>query len=220
MNRFKTKTPIDWSALQNALIVLSVSLVISILLIVGSQQYEKQMKTWQRQQLNKYRAKDAEYARFQETLKIVNGLYFETFMQLVAKGFFLNEPTTNVEGQRSKMLKQIKTLLPQLKTLIAAHSNYTFLEKRPYNYYDTATLEPNFKTYETKLILNLSFLHEGGILKLVQTIGFQKFSGLLKLQSCDITRVNEKIDVKNVKQGNLKANCILVWYISEIEEEE
>ncbi|RKZ84048.1 MAG: hypothetical protein DRR19_18260 [Candidatus Parabeggiatoa sp. nov. 1] len=216
MNLPKTATPIEWRAILGALIALSLSLIISVLLILGSQRYHDLMNEWERQQRNAFQTVNAKYYNLQEALKIVNGAYLKEFNQLIKEGFFTIKPLLTVEEQRLKMVDKIKTLLFDLELITA---DYTLLKNKLYDFQDIIIIEPEFKTYQTQLILNLELLHEGDVLKLIETIEFQHFTGLFNLQRCDIKRLRDKIDVNNVSNPYFKANCVLAWYISEIEED-
>jgi len=218
MNSSKTFTimAIDWSVLFSALIVLTLSLILSALLIWGSQQYENTMTKWEREQRSQLGDIQAKYSRLQETLEIVETGYFKKFNQLTDKGFFINGPKLTLPEQRLKMFNEIKRLLSELPLFKA---NYDLSETIQYNAPDSFIIEPELKTYQTALTLTLDILHEADVLELVQAIEFQQFAGLFNWHTCHIKRIRESIDLKDVSQPYFNATCVLVWYISKIENE-
>jgi hypothetical protein len=212
----KTFTITDWSVLFKALIVLTLSLIISALLILGSQQYGNAMTKWEREQRSQLGNIQAKYSLLQETLEIVKTGYFKKFNQLIDKAFFINEPKLTLPKQRLKMFNEIKRLLSELPLFKA---NYDLSETIQYNAPDKFIIEPEFKTYQTALTLTLDILHEGDVLELAQAIEFQQFAGLFNWHTCHIKRIRETIDLKDVSQPYFNATCVLVWYISKIEKE-
>lgn len=205
--------PLEWSAISNALIVLIISLVIGGLLIGASYQYRKQMDYWLRQQRNDFNKIETDYSHIQEALEIVDDLYLDKFYQLEKEGFFLNQANLNIEEPHLKMFNEIKTVLSRGDLFSA---NYELSSKKIYQIPDL-TVEDQFKTYETQLILKLTFLHEGDMLDLIESIENHQFTGLFNLQKCDIKQLKKIVDVKDVSKAYLEVTCTLNWYISNIE---
>jgi hypothetical protein len=205
--------PIEWSTLSHALTVLIISLVMVGLLIGGSYQYRNQMNYWLRQQRNDFNKIETDYSHIQEALEIVDNLYLDKFYQLEKEGFFLNRANLNIEEPHLKMFNEIKALLALVHPFSA---NYELSSKKNYQIPDL-TVEDQFKTYETQLILKLTLLHEGDMLDLIKAIEIHQFTGLFNLQKCDIKQLNKIIDVKDVSKAYLEVTCTLNWYISHIE---
>jgi len=212
-----TITTIDWSVLFKGLIALTLSLIISALLIWGSLQYGNAMTKWERKQRSQLGNIQAKYSRLQETLEIVETGYFQKFNQLTKKEFFINEPKLTLSEKRLKMINEIKSLLS--KQLLFKTSYFDLSETRQYNAPARFIIEPELKTDQTALILTLDILHEADVLKLVQAIEYQQFAGLFNWHTCHIQRIRETIDLKDVSQPYFNATCVLVWYISKIENE-
>lgn len=204
---------IDWLALLSGLIVLVFSLIIVAFLILGSQQYYNQLREWERQQGSEFGTIEAKYTELQETNDMVKRLYLTTFNQLMTEGFFQNNTRISIEEQRLKIFGDFKTVLPQLPLLTA---NYALSEKKRYTVPDFMKIEPQLNTYKTQLILNLGVLHEEDLLKSIEIIMDQPVVGLLNLESCDVKRLRDKVDVKEVSKPYFKASCVLSWYISKI----
>lgn len=205
--------PLEWSTLSQALTVLMISLVIVGLLIGGSYQYRNQMDYWLSQQRNDFNKLETESSHIQEALEIVDNLYLDKFYQLEKEGFFLNRANLNIEEPHLKMFNEIKALLALVHPFSA---NYELSSKKNYQIPDL-TVEDQFKTYETQLILKLTLLHEGDMLDLIKAIENHQFTGLFNLQKCDIKQLNKIIDVKDVSKAYLEVTCTLNWYISHIE---
>lgn len=206
----------DWLELLNALIVLGLTIIISILLILGTQYYYNTNQEWENKQRQTFSQIQAEYTHVQEALEIVNSFYYETFNQFLKDGFFQETLIATIEEQRLKMVADIESLIPQL--LLPTPAHYELTQATPYTT-PNVTTEKQFKVYETKLILKLGLLHEEDVLKLIEAIEFQQLSGLFNLQQCDIKRTTDKINVKEITKANFEATCILTWYISTIEPE-
>lgn len=207
--------PLEWSALNKAFIVLIISFVMGGLLIVASYQYRQQMDSWLRQQRNDFNKIETDYSHIQEALEIVDNLYLDKFYQLEKEGFFLNRTNLNREEPHLKMFNEIKALLSLVHPFSA---NYELSSKKIYQIPDL-TVEDQFKTYETQLILKLTLLHEGNMLDLIKAIENHRFTGLFNLKKCDIKQLNRIIDVKDVSKAYLEVTCTLNWYISNIETE-
>lgn len=213
MNPHKTSTgaAIDWAAIFSAFIILCFSLIISAILIFASQQYQSHISEWTQTQRSHFGAIEKQYTLLQEALDIVDSLYLEKFNQFITEGFFANHYP--IEEQRLKMFGEIQTLLSKQPLFTA---DYALSETKLYPVPDFLSIENQFKTYETQLIFKLGLLHEEDILKIIEAIEVKKFAGLFNWQSCDIKRLGDSIDVKDVGKPYLKVNCVLAWYTSSL----
>jgi len=206
----KISEKIDWSVLFRAMLMWIVSLLMSIALIIGAQQYLQYQMTWELSQRNSFGQVQAEYSRVQEALDIVKSSYYNFFNQLITQSFFQEKLAGSLEEQRLHIVEEIVALIQKLP----APATYELTQSTLYTVPSILT-ENSFKVYETKLILKLGLLHEEDLLKLIETIEFQKFPGLFNLQKCEIARLQESINVNELKT-NLQASCVLAWYTSTI----
>jgi hypothetical protein len=214
MNTQTSNTPrIDWSVLSNSLIVLTFTVIVSILLIVGSQQYD----TSELKQCQDFNKQQAATSRYRETLGIVgnNPVHYDTnSKQLIKDGFFQEKRTSTIEEQRLKMMAEIESIISRL--LLPTPASYELTQPTPYTV-PNFTIANQFKVYETKLTLKLGLLHEEDVLELIERIDFQQLPGLFNWQKCEIKRTTDKINVKDASKANFEAICVLAWYVSTIE---
>jgi len=215
----KNTITIDWSALLSGLIVLGLSLTIGIVMIVGSQLYHSRTSEWELEQRRHFSRVVAEHAQLQETLYVVNNLYVETFNKLKTNGFFQSDSSSTIEEQRLTVYEEMNSFLSQLSLF-----NYQFkvLEEKQYPLPEFLDAEPEFKTYQIPISLELKVLHEEDVLGVIQTMEFknQKWAGLFNLQSCDINRYSELIKLNDIENPYFSAKCVWAWYISKIEKEQ
>lgn len=215
----KTPSPkIDWHALRGALIILLLSVLFGAGLIVANLQYRKYQDTLERGHRNALREIQAEYGKVQEALELVGKGYYETFNKLTEQSFFQEKPALTMEEQRLQMVSEIKAIISKLPKF-PTPTSYELAEQTLYTVPDIS-VEPQLKTYETKLILKMGLLHEEDMLKLITAIEFQQLPGLFNLQKCELKRIQETIDVKNVSRAYIEASCVLAWYTSTIQMEE
>lgn len=76
---------IEWSALLSALIVLTLSLIISVIIILYSYQYYNMIYDWERQKDREFGALEREYTLLQESIN--NNLYLKKFNQFKKRDF-------------------------------------------------------------------------------------------------------------------------------------
>jgi len=207
---------IEWSALLSALIVLTLSLIISVVMILYSYQYYNKTYNWERQKDREFGALEREYTFLQES--IANNLYLKKFNQLKKKGFFLDAQAINIDEQRMKMRDDIKKRLEKLPLpsmdFSVKETHYLLPPELVIN------IEEQVKIYETPIHFELGLLHEGDLLNLIKIIElYQRQSmGLFNWQNCDLKRNSDNIDVKDISKPYFNANCILVWSMARINE--
>lgn len=211
-----TSVPIEWRILLNPFIVFTFTLMLGAALIIVSLQYQQYIKDWKFEQQKILGDLEAKYWQFQEAIEVVDNLYLEKFYQLKEKGFFLNGPHSNLDEQRLNMSETIEQLLSQMPFVGAG---YQLFEKQIY-LPPQLNIEEEVKTYETKIILKLTLLHEEDVLQLVKVLEFRLHVGWFNLTRCQIKRLREKISLKDVSKANFEAECVLAWYTSTIENEE
>ncbi len=210
---------IEWSALRNALIILTLSLIISFALIFYSDQNYNETYQWERQKDREFGAAEREYTIRQEELEKFThfSLYKKRYIQLKKEGFFLKDQKINIEEQRTKIRDDIDRLLHKHPLF---SRELRVLEKK--NYIEPHfVIEDKFKTYQIPIDLKLSLLHEGDLLKLIKEIEYyhRQSIGLFNWQKCDIKRNSEKIDKKDISKPYINADCVLNWFISRINDE-
>jgi hypothetical protein len=218
----KITAMIEWSALLSALIVLGLSLIISTIIIVGSQRYHSKISEQGTQQRRKLAEIAYEHEKLQKTLKLFKEKSVETFNQLKKAGFFQDDSNSTIEGiidkHRWAIYQEIGTLFPQL-LLFKEASSYSLQEKKRYTAPEFLEVEEQLKVYEIPISFELGVLHEGDLLKSIKEIEslLKKSDGLFNMHSCDIKRNRNKISVKNIEKPYFMANCVWTWYISWIE---
>jgi tRNA U34 5-carboxymethylaminomethyl modifying enzyme MnmG/GidA len=207
-----TTVSIEWSAFLGALIILGLSLLIGIGVIIASWQYQSYIVKWTKERQGEFGEVEAKYSQLQEALEIVDNLYLDKFNQLQEEGFFLNDSNIDVDELRLKMYEDIKQLLSQLPLITA---DYSLSEKNLYTV-EKIIVEEAFETYETEISLSLGLLHEEDVLQLAEAIDYQRYKGLFNLKRCDLKRLREKVNVKEVTKANFQAQCVLTWYTSKV----
>jgi len=208
---------VDWSVFHRAFIALSFCVVLSVGLLIGSQYYYDYLTQWGLEQRNLFAQMQAEYSQVREALEIVDTFYYDTFNKLIKERFFQEKPQTSLEEQGLQIVSEIKNVIPDLK--LPSPVTYELTAKALYSKLPFS-IDQQLKIYETKLILTLGLLHEGDLLKLIETIEFQRLAGLFNLLKCEIRRVQEELDVKDVSKAYFNATCVLAWYVSTIEKSE
>lgn len=217
-SKTSTKLTIEWSVLRNALLILSLTIVVGVIIIVGSQYYHDQMEDWELKQRRDFGAVNAEYQQLQKALGIVvNNSDLKRFRRFKKEGFFTNNSEVTIDDKRLKMRDEFREFLFELKKLKQLFdAQFTLLEKKQY-VVPLQNIEPQFKTYETQITLKLELLHEEDVLKLIERIEFQRYAGLFNWQSCNIKRRSNQINLHDVSKPYFDANCVLNWYISKVE---
>jgi len=209
-NAFK----IDWSVLRFAIAIsiISVMMAIAALWLSFDYQQQKQFQLVKRTRfLNDTKNQQTE---LDQTSVIIDQHYDQQFARLQAQNFFRIDQADSVEEQRLTMEEQINKLLPPDKLPTGTYQ----LQERQIYKIPAINTESDFKVYKTKINLQLSLLHEGDVLKLLQEMEAQPHLGLLNLEYCYIKQLHS-INIRDVSQPNFTANCNLGWYTAEIDQE-
>lgn len=204
---------IDWSVLRFTIMILVISLSAAIALLWFTEQHQRQLQSQLLKQTRQLKEIQAQQTELDQTLVVIAQHYNQQFSQLVEQGFFLINQLNNIEEQRLTMEEQINKLLPPNKL---PTGTYQLQERQIYQIPSIQT-ESDFKVYKTQINLQLSLLHEGDVLKLLQAIDAQPHLGLLNLEHCDIKQLNP-INIRDVSQPNFTANCNLGWYTAELDQ--
>jgi hypothetical protein len=209
---------IEWSVLLGALIALSLSLIMCLVMILGSYQYYDTTAKWGKEKDDEFGKIDGEFARTQDALEKSKNLslYQGRFKQLKRQGFFSNR-TVNLDDQRVEIRNNIYDILEKQPLF---SKKFQVLEKKRYSF-PNLVIEEQFKVYEIPItFLELGLLHEGDLLKLIKKIERhnRKFAGLFNFKKCDLKRNSgDNIDETDSSKPHINANCVLNWYTSRIE---
>jgi hypothetical protein len=187
-------------------VVLGLSLILSAAFIFYSYEYYSEISNWKRTKANNFGAAKHEYTELQEILDVLNHSYLKKFEQLRDNGFFVNDEAISIEEQRLEMFNNLNKQLSQFPLFTA---DYTVAETKLYSL-QGIEIDERFKIYETEFTLNLTLLHEEDLLHLIESI---KFKGLFRIKRCEIQRLQETIAINDVSKANLKATCVLAWYV-------
>jgi len=215
----KPKTfTIEWSALLGALIALSLSLIVCLIMIFGSYQYYNTTAKWGEEKDDEFGKIDGEYARTQEALeKSKNFNFYQRRFKLLKKEGFFSNMTVNLDDQRAEIRNNLSNILEKQPLF---SKKFRVLEKKRY-FIPNLVIEEQFKVYETPItFLELGLLHEGDLLKLIRKIERhnRNFAGLFNFQKCDMKRNSTNdIDETDSSKPHINANCVLNWYTSRIE---
>jgi len=210
---------IEWSALLSTLIALSLSLIVCLVMILGSYQYYNTTAKWGEEKDDEFGKIDGEYARTQEALEKSKNfyLYRHRFNKLKKEGFFSTMTVNELDEQRAEIRNNLYDILEE-QSLFS--KKFQVLEKKRYSF-PHIVIEEQFKVYETPItFLELGLLHEGDLLKLIKKIERhnRNFAGLFNFKKCDLKRNSANdIDETDSSKPYIHANCVLNWYTSRIE---
>jgi hypothetical protein len=209
---------IEWSALFGALIALSLSFIVCLVMILGSYQHYNTIVKWEKEKIKEFGQIDGEYAETQEALENFKdiSLYQRRLNQLKQLGFF-SDTTVYLEEQREEIRKNLYDILKKHPMF---SKEFKVLEKNRYSI-PNMVIKEQLKVYEIPItFLNLGLLHEGELLKLIGEIERHnsQFVGLFNFQKCDMKRNDDNdIDEKDTSKAYIHANCVLNWYTFRIE---
>ena len=216
-----TNTTLDWSKLINALIILGLSIILSVAMIWGNLQYQDYTNNWAKIQKNQLNKLETEYFKLEAALKIVNKHYLTNYSQLKQDGFFTDKPHLTLNEQRLKLENNINRI--HLSYLKQNHQlfnyDYELLEPKPYSIaaFQVTNL---FKAYQIQIHLELNLFHEGNFLTFIKRFNNWKFTSLYHLKNCEVKRLREFTNPQDISKPYFQANCILVWYTAQIENDQ
>ncbi len=209
-NAFK----IDWSVLRFVTTMLIISVVMAIAVLWFSFDYQQQKQFQLTKRTRFLSDTKSQQTELDQTSVIIEQHYDQQFARLQEQNFFRTDQVSSVEEQRLTMEEQINKLLPPDKLPTGTYQ----LQERQIYKISAINTESDFKVYKTKINLQLSLLHEGDVLKLLQEMETQPHLGLLNLEYCYIKQLHQ-INIRDVSQANFSANCNLGWYTAEIDQE-
>lgn len=189
-------TPQDWLKLRNPLVFLVLVLVAIAALIVYTQQQKnaaEQALQTQTNQLNQARQRYLASGQEKDTIS----QYLPKYQTLLQQGFVGEE-------RRIEWVDALRKIHGREKLF---NINYSIGAQEEY--------QPNFisnagsiKLYRSVMKLELSMLHEGDLLTLIEDLRQQQGAPFM-VRQCEITRQNAVIS--NSFAPNMHADCELDW---------
>ena len=186
----------DWNKLRYPVIFLGISLIFATLLVgyADKRQSEAQQAVeLQQGQLNQARQRYQSSGQEKETII----KYLPLYLQLIQDGFIGEE-------RRIEWVDSLRTIHQQNKLF---GINYTISTQEEYKPAFALNVGP-FSLHRSIMKLELSMLHEGDLLTLLNALDAQQSTPFI-VRDCEITRLNEAIT--NNLVPNLRANCELDW---------
>ncbi len=186
----------DWFKLRFPIICLgAVVIAIAFLLAFTEQQKEVVTQALQSQitQLNQAKQRYSTSDQEKETI----AKYLPQYQALIRNGFIGEE-------RRIEWVDALRRIHQEQKLF---NINYSIGAQEEYK----PTFASNiggFKFYRSVMKLELSMLHEGDLIALIQSLANQQSTPFM-LRQCEIIRQNTKIS--NVLIPNMRANCELDW---------
>jgi len=200
---------IDWAAILPAILILAISIIFMILVVFEIQQYEQHLNVLKQRQIHQFNTVDAEYQHLKKISYLVKNDYLNKFNELKNTGF-IQKKTVNISIQRLKLFTKIEATLKKLP-LITAH--YAVSETK------ADSTQDFIKIYQTQLILKLGVLHEGKLLRTIETLMALPIQGLLILNKCSLKPLTEKIDLNKKSEAYFEALCVFSWYLATLDKQ-
>lgn len=186
----------DWNKLRYPAIFLGAALIFTTLLVgyADKRQSEaRQAVELQQGQLNQARQRYQSSGQEKETII----KYLPLYQQLIQGGFIGEE-------RRIEWVDSLRTIHQKNKLF---GINYTISTQEEYKPTFALNVGPS-SLHRSIMKLELSMLHEGDLLTLLNTLDAQQSTPFI-VRDCEITRLNEAIT--NNLVPNLQANCELDW---------
>ena len=187
----------DWGKLRYPIISLGAALIVATLLVGYAEQRKTeklQALELQQQQLNQARQR---YQASGQEKEIITK-YLPLYRQLIQDGFIGEE-------RRLEWVDGLRTIHQQNKLF---GINYTISTQEGYQPTFALNVGP-FALHRSVMKLELSMLHEGDLLTLINTLDAQQSTPFIT-RDCEITRTGP-INPNNLTP-NLRANCELDWF--------
>jgi len=186
----------DWNKLRYPVIFLGIALIFAALLVgyADKRQSEtRQEMELQERQLSQARQRYQSSGQEKETII----KYLPLYQQLIRDGFIGEE-------RRLEWVDSLRNIHQQNKLF---GINYTISTQEEYKPTFALNVGP-FSLHRSIMKLELSMLHEGDLLTLLNALDAQQTTPFI-VRDCEITRLNEAIS--NNLVPNLRANCELDW---------
>ncbi len=191
------RSDMDWQVLRGAFIVLAGSLVISGLMVGGSDYFASQMQRELARNQADFRAASRRYLAIDEEERLIK-TYYPAFVKLYDQGILGEENRLSWIEALKGAGDKIK--LPTLNYQVAAqvvHSPAFALDLGPY------------QLHASSMSLNMQLLHEGDLFQFFESLDRQA-EGLYHVSSCRLTRSNAGIIIAP-DAANITAQCELEW---------
>jgi hypothetical protein len=186
----------DWSRLRYPIIALGIVLIFATLLVgYAEKRRDEKLQAMQLQETQLNQARQRYQASGQEKETIIK--YLPLYRKLIQDGFIGEERRLEwVDGLR---------IIHQQNKLFGI--NYTISTQGGYKPTFALNVGP-FSLHRSVMKLELSMLHEGDLLTLLNTLDAQQSTPFIA-RDCEITRVGA-INTSNLAP-NLRADCELDW---------
>ena len=186
----------DWNKLRYPVIFLGMALIFSTLLVgFADKRQSEALQAMELQQGQLNQARQRYQLSGQEKETIIK--YLPLYQQLIQDGFIGEE-------RRLEWVDGLRTIHQQNKLF---GINYTISTQEEYKPAFALNVGP-FSLHRSIMKLELSMLHEGDLLTLLDTLDAQESTPFI-MRDCEITRLNEAIT--NNLVPNLRATCELDW---------
>lgn len=192
------KFNIDWKYIRISVVIAVICLSISIALLGTSYVFVVNAKKLYVQQKN-VRDTMAEEGRILEDDIRLAKAFSRPFAAIASKGIVGEE----------RRLGWVEALRESTSSLQLNKSNYR-IEPRQQITLEYIDNSGNFNLYASRMNLQLSLLHEGDLLSVIDALN-NKADGIFHVQSCDLERKQDDF-LKGDVGDNLAAECQLVWY--------
>ena len=187
----------DWSKLRFPIISLGAALIVATLLVgYAEQRKTEKLQAMEQQQRQLDQARQRYQASGQEKEIIIK--YLPLYRQLIQDGFIGEE-------RRLEWVDGLRTIHQQNKLF---GINYTISTQEEYKPTFALNVGP-FSLHRSIMKLELSMLHEGDLIALINALDAQQSTPFIA-RDCEITR-SGAINTNNLAP-NLRANCELDWF--------
>jgi hypothetical protein len=192
-----TLAEVDWRLLRGALVLLTASLVVSAVVVVGSYQFWDAMDRTYRRESAKLLSIRSRYQTIDEEERLIE-IFLPRYQALEARGVIGRE-------QRLDWIETLRTAsadlkLPELRYSINTQNEYQA---------DFPLQTGAFQVYVSEMTLDLGLLHEGDLPALLDRLEHDA-TGLYRVSRCSIDRIREPVGL-DPTQPNLRAACTLEW---------
>ena len=188
----------DWQKLKLPLILLSVVLVAVVLLSAGAQHYtDAQTAALEKQEGELKTAKKRYQDSGTEKDTIIE--FLPQYQQLIAKGFVGEE----------RRIEWVEALRQQHKAHKLFGIKYAISQQESFQPEFSASIG-SFTLHRSIMKLDLDMLHEGDILRLVESL-YTPSATPFMLRDCQITRLNDVGPLSTQLVPNMHAACELDW---------
>lgn len=186
----------DWNKLRYPIIAMGIALILTTLLVgYAEKRKNEKLQAMELQQRQLDQARQRYQASGQEKDIIIK--YLPLYRQLIDDGFIGEE-------RRLEWVDALRTIHQQNKLF---GINYTIATQEEYK--PTFALNvPPFSLHRSVMKLELSMLHEGDLLTLIDALDAQQSTPFI-VRDCEITRMGA-INTSNLAP-NLRADCELDW---------